>query len=210
MLITRDYRTQHRWAISRDLVNQATYFKLKSLNKLKIQLRIVLEQLNLLHIIFKYILNKTSYWSDLGLSMLAFKFKLKLVGSILNNYPITYSYSLQVHRKGLWNLAQVCLIAGPRPLNLRLFWAESLFKEPKVQEVRNFFRLRVELDIYYKSFNNVHKIFHSMKLLRIHQQMSKKCCIAKVHIKKICTSSKITQLKGQNLKGILYAYYFRS
>ena len=85
MLITRDYRTQHRWAISRDLVNQATYFKLKSLNKLKIQLRIVLEQLNLLHIIFKYILNKTSYWSDLGLSMLAFKFKLKLVGIIINN-----------------------------------------------------------------------------------------------------------------------------
>jgi len=136
-MLTRDYRTQHRWAISRDLMNQATYFKLKSLmNILKIQLRIVLvwlEQLNLLHIIFRYILNKTSYWSDLWLSMLAFKFKLKLVGSILNNYPITYSYSLQVHRKGLWNLAQVCLIAGPRPLNLRLFWAESLFKEPKVQ-----------------------------------------------------------------------------
>ena len=30
MLITRDYRTQHRWAMSRDFMNQAKYFKLKS------------------------------------------------------------------------------------------------------------------------------------------------------------------------------------
>ena len=54
-------------------MNQATYFKTKII--LDNQLcTFVLKQLNLLHR-----LNKTSYWSDLSLSMSAFNFKLKLI-----------------------------------------------------------------------------------------------------------------------------------